>query len=95
MSTSITNSRPSIARQEYLDSLVGGEESLWLRAESQAELKNASGYDEAVRLLTDLRDLATRANQAEAFRARLAEFRERHARKPALQTRLQKARLEG
>jgi len=78
------------ARAAYLDSLVGKEEILWQQVESNVELKNARGYDEALRLLTNLGDLAERANQKAEFHARLAEFRERHARKPALQSRLQK-----
>ena len=83
------------ARAKYLDGLAGREESLWRRVEALVEAKKAKEYDEAVRLLVDLRDLAARAGSSGEFAGRLSELRVRHAKKPAFIERLDRARLRG
>ena len=51
-------------------------------------------YDEAVALLTDLRDLARRDGRAGEFGTRFAALREDHLRKPGLIARFERAGLQ-
>ena len=81
------------ARAKHLESLVGREEDLWRQAESAINLKQAREYDRAVQLLTDLRDLSARAQQAADFEARLAQLRQRHGTKRTFLERLDRAGL--
>jgi hypothetical protein len=80
------------ARVKHLDKLVGSERSLWRRVEELVATKQLKRYDEAVVLLTDLRDLAARKDGAE-FGRRIEELRAEHARKSTLIERLHKAGL--
>jgi hypothetical protein len=79
------------AREKRLASLVGREEELWHQAEALAQAKRPKEYDQAVELLRDLREVAAREDTVRAFTARLAEFRQRHARKGNLLDRLRRA----
>lgn len=81
------------AREEYLASLTGQDEELWIRAEALASEKKATAYDGAVRLLRDLRDLGARDGRVESTQARLYAFAGRHSAKSALQRRLRDAGL--
>ncbi len=80
------------ARLKHLDKLAGTEPALWKRVVELVATKQPKRYDEAVVLLTDLRDLAVRKD-GDAFRCRLEALRVEHARKPTLIERLQKAGL--
>jgi hypothetical protein len=80
------------ARAAYLDGLAGREESVWRQVESLIESKSPKAYDEAARLLVDLRDLAARS-PSPAFATRLSDLRVRHARKLSFVERLTEARL--
>lgn len=82
----------ALAREKHLDGLVGRERSLWAEVARLVATKQPRKYDEAVRLLVDLRDLATRGGGAD-FRIRLERFRLEHARKPSLLRRLREARV--
>lgn len=55
--------------------------------------RTASGYDEGVALLAELRDLAVHRGQRPAFDARLAPLLAPYAASPALQRRLKEKRL--
>jgi hypothetical protein len=79
-------------RAQYLDSLAGREPQLWRKIEDLVATRLPKDYNEAVRLLADLRDLAAR-NQTTAFQSQLAGFRTIHARKPSLLTRLKQVGL--
>lgn len=83
------------ARAKYLDGLVGQEEQLWQRVENLVEVKRAAEYDQAIETLKDLRDLANRADDLAAYRARLEDLRTRSTRKPSFISRLAEARLIG
>jgi hypothetical protein len=83
----------ALARAKYLDGLAGREEALWRRVEGLVEAKKAKEYDEAVRLLVNLRDLAARASAGSDFQERLGDLRERYAKRPAFLERLDNARL--
>jgi len=52
---------------------------------------DARSYDEAVRLVVDLREVALRASAVEEFDRCLAEVRQRHARRRGFLDRLRRA----
>ena len=83
------------AEEQALDGLAGREEKLWQSIEALIASSQPKKYEEAVRLATDLRDLAERQGASEAFQSRLAQLRERHRRKRALLKLLDGARLGG
>jgi uncharacterized Zn finger protein len=57
------------------------------------ETKRPKEYDNAVVLLTDLKALAERDGVIPAFRQRIRQLRQEHARKPSLLDRLDRAQL--
>lgn len=87
------------ARAAHLATLVGREDELWGRVEALIETRRQDDYDAAVRLLADLRDLDRRGPATSpttspgSFSTRLLQFRARHARKPSLISRLDRADL--
>lgn len=81
------------AREAYLDSIAGKEEALWEQIPSLIAAMQAREYEQAVQLLTDLRDLAARHDRAGDFTARLAALRQEYAKRRGLMTRLDKAGL--
>lgn len=80
-------------RARHLDSLRGREEEIWRMAEEQIRTRQPKQYDEAVQHLADLRDLAAREAETEAFESRFAKLWERHLRKETLLRRLKRAGL--
>jgi hypothetical protein len=82
-------------RKEHLESLRGKETTLWSKAYELIDTRQAKGYDEAVSLLCDLRDLAEMQQDAGAFRIKMTALREEHARKTKLVERFRQARLLG
>jgi len=81
------------ARQRRLDELAKNPEAAWAEAAKLIGTKMPARYDEAVTLLTDLRDLARRDGQAGQFEGRFAALREEHLRKPSLIARFDRAGL--
>ncbi|MFE9958103.1 hypothetical protein [Micromonospora sp. NPDC005299] len=81
------------AREQHLNTLAGREEQAWQQVAAMIETKRPKEYDAAVALLSDLKALADRDGGAEAFLQRVQQLRERHARKPSLLDRLDRARL--
>jgi uncharacterized protein (DUF1697 family) len=75
-----------------IGSLAGREPQLWRKIEDLVATRLPKDYDETVRLLADLRDLAAR-NDTTAFQSQLVGFRAVHARKPSPLTRLDQAGL--
>ena len=55
-------------------------------------MKRPNDYDRAVRLLKDLRELATQRRRLATIEARLSQLREQHARKPSFLQRLAELR---
>jgi hypothetical protein len=82
----------AVARAMHLDRLTGREPELWRQAEDLIATRQPKRYNEAVGMLVDLRDLAAQKDQA-AHRLQMEALRTRHARKPALIDRLDKAGL--
>ncbi|MEA3411961.1 MAG: hypothetical protein U9R74_10530 [Pseudomonadota bacterium] len=82
----------AIAREQHLDSLVGRETKLWARIDGLVATKQPRSYDQAVKILVDLRDLDTRGKGGD-FRLRIEALRQAQARKPSFIERLRKAGL--
>lgn len=82
----------AIAREKHLDSLVGREPRLWADVEALIDTKQPRSYDEAIKLLVSLRDLAARGRAGD-FRLRIEALRQTHVRKPSFIDRLRKAGL--
>jgi len=80
----------ALAREKHLDGIVGREPELWARVEELIAATQPKSYDEAVRLLLDLRDVAARSNDDD-FPIRVEALRRRHAKKPSLIRRLNEA----
>jgi len=81
-----------IAREKYLDGLAGKENKLWDKIEELIATKQPKKYDLAIEKLIDLRDLDQRSKSSD-FRERLDSIRQKHARKPSLIQRFNKAGL--
>jgi hypothetical protein len=82
----------AMARKKHLDRIVGRESALWTEIESLIATRQPDSYDQAVKLLVDLRDVAARGDEA-GFPQRLERLRSEHARKPALIERMRRAGL--
>lgn len=80
-------------RAAELDALEGREEATWDEVAERIDEKQARSYDRAVGLLVDLRDLAIRQGEEDAFRSRLRALLSRFSTHPALMKRLKKANL--
>lgn len=82
--------RERLERERHLQNIHEHKEDYWQQIEQGAQRKNASGYDEATKLLLDLRDAAVQFNDAQEFQARFRAWVQSHLRRPALLQRLQK-----
>ena len=82
-------------RKEHLKSLRGKETTLWSKVHQLIDTRQPKGYDEAVALLRDLRDLAEMQEDAGTFRSKMTELRKEHVRKKTLVERFRKSKLLG
>ena len=82
-----------VARENHLNSLAGRSESIWETVDSLAGSRLPKNYDEAVRHVADLRDLAEREGRQAEFKERLVTLRNRHSAKKSLIERLAKRGL--
>jgi hypothetical protein len=80
------------AREKHLDSLVGREQERWSDVDTLAATKQPKNYDQAVKILVDLRDLAARGKGGD-FGLRIEALRRAQAKKPSFIERLRKAGL--
>jgi hypothetical protein len=78
-------------RARRLATLAAEGDRVWARVDAMIDTKKPVEYDRAVALLEDLRDVAGPTE----FARRVAELRLRHARKPSLMDRLDRAGLQG
>jgi hypothetical protein len=83
----------AIARVKYLKEIAGREPKLWNEVASLIASRQPKSYDQAVKLLVDLRDLAAGNNESAAFESRLRSLEELHVRKGNLLKRIKKAGL--
>jgi len=77
----------AIAREAHLDRLMGQEHRLWAEVEALVATRQPKHYDQAVKLLLDLREMGFRSKAGD-FAQRLDQFRSLHAQRPALIKRL-------
>jgi hypothetical protein len=75
-------------RARYLAQLGRRQAAAWREVEALISKRNPNGYDDAVALLADLREVASTRNRTAEFEARVTGIRERHARKTAFIGRL-------
>ncbi|WP_250287286.1 MULTISPECIES: hypothetical protein [unclassified Frankia] len=83
----------ALAREKRLDALAGDQETAWARVDALIDGRRPSDYDAAVEILEDLRAVAARAGHSTEFTQRFALLRQRHARKPSLVARFDRAGL--
>ena len=81
------------AREKYIDDLTGRQEETWEHVEALIVSKLPKHYDEAVKLLADLRDVSMRDKTLRSFETRVRALTDRHAKKPTLIERLRKAKM--
>jgi hypothetical protein len=77
-----------LARQRHLQDIHTHQDDYWHQADLAATRKSGSGYDEAVRLLSELREVADQFKESQQFQARFATWVRPHLRRPALIQRL-------
>ncbi|HJZ48534.1 MAG TPA: hypothetical protein VKE41_15265, partial [Roseiflexaceae bacterium] len=80
-------------RLARLEALAKREEQVWAQLPELLARRTASGYDEAVAHLAELRDLAVHRKQRAAFDARLRDVLAPYASSAALQRRLHQKKL--
>jgi hypothetical protein len=81
------------ARERYLVRLAKREAQTWRQVETLVATRKQSDYDEAVRLLKDLKELAARKGRAAEARRRIHCLRDEHGGKVTFVERLRKAGL--
>ena len=78
-------------RQQYLASLATREAQVWQEVSALLSTTQPKNYQEAVKLLGDLRDVASDRGALPQWEAHLTEFRQRYARKSSLMQRFNHA----
>lgn len=76
-----------------MNGLAGREKEIWKKVDVLILTKKPKDYDEAVRLLIDLKDLAKKANTTSLFKSKLMAIRENHSRKSSFINRIDSATL--
>jgi len=82
------------ASEQRLDELAQNPVRGWDQVDELIATKRPKDYDAAVILLLDLQALAVREGEIFEFAEQMARLRERHARKPSLIDRFDRARLD-
>ena len=83
----------ALARKQYLESLADREDSIWKNVGELINTKQPAKYDEAVKLLVDLRDLSKETGKEKTFKRKLVTLSQAHYRKVTFMSRVQKAGL--
>ena len=78
-----------MARERYLQNIHEHQDLYWDQVDKAAPRGTASGYDEATKILIDLRDAANLFNRGQEFRDRFRAWIPAHMRRPAFIKRLQ------
>ena len=77
------------AHQRHLREIRDHQEDYWHQVDMAAVRGTGTGYDEAVRLLTELREAAEHFKETQQFQERFRAWARHHLRRPALVKRLQ------
>jgi hypothetical protein len=80
-------------RRQYLESLKSKQTQLWATIQDLIARKQAQPYDEAVRYLVDLRDLAKLEGTSASFQSRIKQIKMDYSNRPGLLKRMQDAQL--
>ncbi|WYD81082.1 MAG: hypothetical protein V8K32_01570 [Candidatus Electrothrix gigas] len=83
----------AIARENYLNELAGRENEIWEKVKSLILTRTPKSYDEAVKLLIDLKDLAKKNNATSLFKSKLMTIQKEHSRKLSFIRRIDSANL--
>ena len=83
----------AIARDKYLKRLAGRENEIWDKINALVLTKRPRDYDEAVKFLIDLKDLAKKNNTTSSFKSKLMDIRKTHSRKSSFINRIDSAGL--
>jgi hypothetical protein len=78
-----------LARQRHLQDIHDRQDDYWRQVDEAVTRGSGSGYDEAVRLLIELRDVADLFKEMQNFQARFRTWVRPHLRRPAFVKRLQ------
>ncbi len=81
--------RERVARERHLQDMRDHRDDYWHQADMAAVRASGTGYDEAVRLLIELRDVAEYFNETGEFQERFRAWVRPHLRRPAFVKRLQ------
>ena len=82
-----------LAHQRHLQDLRTRQDEYWQQVELAAARGSGAGYDDAVRILSELREAADHFHELEVFQARFRSWVQPHLRRPALVKRLQERRF--
>ena len=80
-------------RAHYLDQLARREEAVWNEVIGYIQQRQPKGYDQAINLLIDLRDIAIREGHETEFRAKIEDLRVKNVTKRSFIERLIKANI--
>jgi hypothetical protein len=78
----------AIAREKYLNNLAKSENKVWEKVDALVITGQQAGYDEAVKLLVDLRDLSSRTKKKKKFKEKLENISDKYRRKTSFIRRL-------
>jgi hypothetical protein len=81
------------AKQKRLAAIAPKESALWEQVFDLIQLKQSKPYDDAIKILQDLRDLAEYQGNLALFHNRIQQMKQEYSNRPGLLTRLQKASL--
>jgi hypothetical protein len=85
----------ALAREKYLESLTGREDSIWKKVDEFIDSKQPAKYDQAVKMLVDLRDLNKKTGKEKTFNIKLKTICENHRRKSTFLNRLKNVGMSG
>jgi hypothetical protein len=83
----------ALARTRYLRNLAKREPAAWRQVDDLIATRRPAEYDQAVKLLADLRELGALEKRVAAVDAQIRRLREQHAKKESLLARLRRAGL--
>ena len=78
-----------LARQQHLQAIHDHQDEYWHQVDLAVARGSGTGYDEAVRLLSELREVADQFKELQEFQARFRIWVQPHLRRPAFVKRLQ------
>lgn len=80
--------RVAAARKRHLESVMKRVDTIWAGLDHLMDQKSALAYDDAAEQLKELHDAYKQADKDAEFQDRLAAFRERYTRRPAMMRRI-------